>query len=182
MKDDCEKSPELDTGTQPATEEQVQLKPSTVKATRSRNHWISRLCSCLLPRQAPRGNSLLPPQSAKHSGLPTLVLDLDETLVHIEETVKGGGDFTINVNNRDLAVSCRPCAAEFLQQVSQLYEVVIFTASLSCYADQVINGLDVKHCIAFRLFRQDCSLMDGLLIKDLQRLGRDLRRVVIVDV
>lgn len=190
MSEDCDKQLEPDTSTKPASEEQVHLAdlPTTARDSLSsslpRNHWVVRLCSCLYPqrRHRNRQNCLLPPQLPKHCGLPTLVLDLDETLVHSGELSNGHVDFTVQVNGKSWAVSCRPYAAEFLQKVSKLYEVVVFTASLSCYADQIIDALDAKHCVAFRLFREDCSDLGGMLVKDLQRLGRDLHRIVIVDV
>lgn len=51
----------------------------------------------------------------------TLVLDLDETLIHYFEMggADGGGHFLI-----------RPTAQKFLKEMSQLYEVVIFTAAM----------------------------------------------------
>lgn len=188
MDEDCDKQPEPDTSTKPASEEQVRLADlptarDSLSSPRSRNHWVARLCSCLYPQQRRRRqNYLLPPQLPKHFGLPTVVLDLDETLVHSFELSQGQADFTVQVKEKNWAVKCRPYAAEFLQKVSKLYEVVVFTASLSCYADKIIDALDAKHCVAFRLFREDCSDLGGILVKDLQRLGRDLHRIVIVDV
>jgi CTD small phosphatase-like protein 2 len=53
-----------------------------------------------------------------------LVLDLDETLVHFDE------------KNSELAI--RPYAIEFLDQMSQYFEVVIFTAGMQDYAEWAI--------------------------------------------
>ena len=60
----------------------------------------------------------------------TLVLDLDETLIHYFEMggSDGGGHFLI-----------RPSAQKFLREMSQLYEVVIFTAAMQDYADWVLD-------------------------------------------
>ncbi|KYK69994.1 Dullard family phosphatase domain-containing protein, partial [Toxoplasma gondii TgCatPRC2] len=69
----------------------------------------------------------------------------------------------------------------FLEVVSRLYEVVIFTASLQTYADPLIDLLDPKGLCPYRLFRSSCSHWKGLWIKDLENLGRDLRRVILVD-
>ena len=49
----------------------------------------------------------------------TLVLDLDETLVHYIET------------EDEAKMLVRPGASEFLEEMAQYYEIVIFTASIS---------------------------------------------------
>lgn len=55
------------------------------------------------------------------------MLDLDETLVHYYE-VGGEGSFRI-----------RPGCDKFLKEMSELYEVVIFTAAMQDYADWVLD-------------------------------------------
>lgn len=92
--------------------------------------------------------------------------------------------FSLNIDGRNYQISVllRPGAQAFLLSVSRLYEVVIFTASLSVYAEQVIDALDFKGVVSTRLFRDTCTYHDGTYVKDLSLLGRDLRRVVIVDV
>ena len=71
----------------------------------------------------------------------TLVLDLDETLVHYYE--KGGeGSFRI-----------RPGCDIFLQEMSEIYEVVIFTAAMQDYANWVLDQIDKEKRISYRLYR-----------------------------
>ena len=41
--------------------------------------------------------------------------------------------------------------------------------------------LDEKKVLAARLFRSSCSLSDGVYVKDLGLLGRELRNVIMVD-
>ena len=41
--------------------------------------------------------------------------------------------------------------------------------------------MDPKGCIAYRLFRNHCVNSDGVFIKDLGLLGRDLSSVVMID-
>ena len=97
--------------------------------------------------------SFLPPQREIDKGRKTLVLDLDETLVHstFNPPKKGEGlpDMVINVQwdngERDkVFVRVRPYAYKFLNKMAQIYEVVIFTASILNYARPLIKKLDKK--------------------------------------
>lgn len=81
----------------------------------------------------------LPP--AKDPNGYTLVLDLDETLVHYYEH-NGEGSYRI-----------RPGCEKFLKEMSELYEVVIFTAAMQDYADWVLDNIDKPKYISYRLYR-----------------------------
>jgi CTD small phosphatase-like protein 2 len=73
---------------------------------------------------------------------------------------------------------------QFLQEMSQLYEVMIFTASHSCYANVVLNILDPKNeYITYRLFRDQClQTNEGIFIKDLRIIAnRAIDHMLIVD-
>ena len=126
---------------------------------------------------------LLPPQSSNKK---TLVLDLDETLVHSQfMTFSDPSDVVIQIEIEnevhDIHVMVRPGVKEFLEKMDKLYEIVIFTASVSKYADPLLDIIDKKGYCPFRLFREHCSLINTTFVKDLQRLGRDLKNIVIVD-
>eukprot|EP00929_Paragymnodinium_shiwhaense_P080325 TRINITY_DN41879_c0_g1_i2.p1 TRINITY_DN41879_c0_g1~~TRINITY_DN41879_c0_g1_i2.p1 ORF type:complete len:856 (-),score=158.25 TRINITY_DN41879_c0_g1_i2:188-2755(-) len=100
----------------------------------------------------------------------TLVLDLDETLVHYSE-VDGQGSYDI-----------RPGMHEFLERTNQLgYELVIFTAATQDYADWVIDQIDPQRLIRYRLYRQHALPWGPIFVKDLSRLGRNLERTLIID-
>jgi RNA polymerase II subunit A small phosphatase-like protein len=60
---------------------------------------------------------------------------------------------------------------------------VIYTASLSKYADPLIDILDNKNkkVIDYRLFREHCTFFQGVFIKDMSLLGRPLSDVIIID-
>ena len=109
----------------------------------------------------------LPPLNNKSDF--TLVLDLDETLVHYVES------------ETDPKLLIRPGVQQFLKEMSEIYEVVIFTAAMQDYADWVLDQLDTSKWISHRLYRQHTSIENGVFIKDLSKLGRDLNKTIIVD-
>jgi len=78
-------------------------------------------------------------------------------------------------------VKIRPGVKEFLRTMSHYYEVVVFTASLAAYANPLLDILDPEHYIFYRLFRDQCTVINNAFIKDLSQLGRDLKDVIIVD-
>lgn len=97
----------------------------------------------------------------------TLVLDLDETLVHFDQ------------KKRQFRV--RPCALKFLREMAKYYEVVIFTAALQDYADWIINAMDNEKSVSHRLYRDHTRCRNGVYLKDLSMLGRDLSKTIIID-
>jgi len=121
----------------------------------------------------------------KKPGKKTLVLDLDETLLHSSFKPIPDPDFIVPVEIEDVVhkvyVLKRPFVDEFLKAVGPLYEIVIFTASLAKYADPVLDLLDTSRVVDTRLFRDSCSLFKGNYIKDLGRLGRPLDNTIIID-
>ncbi|KLO14989.1 NIF-domain-containing protein [Schizopora paradoxa] len=145
-------------------------------------------------------SSKIPPHFQK-----TLVLDLDETLIHsttrpmfssgsdglfglgrffgrransghMVEVVMGGRSTLYHVHKR-------PFVDYFLRKVSGWYTLVIFTASMQEYADPVIDWLDAgRGIIARRLFRESCTqLANGSYSKDLSVIEKDLTRICLVD-
>ena len=104
----------------------------------------------------------------------TLVLDLDETLIHFKE----------NPNNESSGLlRFRPFLTEFLTHVQNDFELVIFTAAVQDYADPIIEAIEKKSNVIFdfRLYRKHTNIVNNDFVKDLSRLGRDLSRVIIVD-
>ncbi|XP_023002718.1 CTD small phosphatase-like protein 2 isoform X1 [Cucurbita maxima] len=138
--------------------------------------------SAVVPTYRP----MLLPKQTRSCPSTTLVLDLDETLVHstLEPCVDADFTFPVNFNLQEhtVYVRCRPYLRDFMEAVAQHFEIIIFTASQSIYAEQLLNVLDPKRKIfRHRVFRESCVFVDGNYIKDLSVLGRDLARVIIVD-
>lgn len=114
-----------------------------------------------------------------------LVLDLDETLVHSSFDYVENADFVIPIEIgtkiQQVYVLKRPGVDEFLKKMGQVFEVVVFTASVAKYADAVLDLLDVSNSVHHRLFRESCVYHQGVYVKDLEILGRDLKSIAIVD-
>jgi Dullard-like phosphatase family protein len=119
----------------------------------------------------------------------TLILDLDETLIH--------ADFDFLYHSHDQIISfmyeeceitvpifIRPGLMEFIQKISEIFEIVIFTASRKEYADAVLNFLDPDgRYFRNRLYRDHCIPVNNkIYIKDLRILSnRSLENIVILD-
>jgi len=128
---------------------------------------------------------LLPEVLPPHQGRKCLVLDMDETLLHGSFKLISHADFVIPVEIdfqwHNIYVLKRPGVEEFLRKMGELYEVVVFTASVSKYADAVLDKLDIHKSISHRLFRESCYIHKGNYIKDLSRLGRPIDQIIILD-
>ncbi|ORX41784.1 NIF-domain-containing protein [Piromyces finnis] len=128
---------------------------------------------------------LLKPQIPEDVGKKTLVLDLDETLVHSSFKPIAQPDYVIPVQIENqvhnVYVLKRPGVDEFLRAMGEIYEIVIFTASVGKYADPVLDTLDKYKVVRHRLFREACIHYKGNYVKDLSQLGRNLKHVIILD-
>ena len=125
---------------------------------------------------------LLPPKLLSEENKITLVLDLDETLVHSIFAPTSHCDFSFITDPRHhISVCIRPGVKEFIHQVGNLYELVLFTVGNNIYADRIIDFIDPHHMIKHRLYRESCTYLNGTFVKDLSRLGRDLNKVIILD-
>ena len=112
-------------------------------------------------------------------------MDLDETLVHSSFTPFENNDIILNVDFDgiiyNIYVLVRPGVKNFLRYISKFYEVIIFTASLSNYASPLLDILDSENNIKYRLYRNHCTFINGIYIKDLKKLNRNLKDLIIVD-
>ncbi|WRT70253.1 uncharacterized protein IL334_007248 [Kwoniella shivajii] len=128
---------------------------------------------------------LLPPILKEHHGRKCLVLDLDETLLHSSFKSLPTADYIVPVEIEsqihNVYVIKRPGVDHFLKEMGKIYEIVIFTASLSKYADPVLDMLDIHRVVTHRLFRESCYNHKGNYVKDLSQLGRSIETSIIID-
>ncbi len=103
----------------------------------------------------------------------TLVLDLDETLVHATEDPGN--------SMQECIVKVRPGAKEFINEMAKYYELVIFTAGTKDYADYALKFVDPDGKIFHRLYREHATQKGPIFVKDISKLGRDLKKVIIID-
>ena len=151
----------------------------------------------LIPRRQPSYSETT--QNPHNLAQKTLVIDLDETLIH--SLAKGGRMSTGHMvevklpsaaamNGLSLGpqhpilyyVHKRPHCDDFLKKVSKWYNLVVFTASVQEYADPVIDWLEQeKQFFSARYYRQHCTFRNGAYIKDLSSVEPDLSKVMILD-
>jgi Dullard-like phosphatase family protein len=99
-----------------------------------------------------------------------LVLDIDETIVH-SMNLPFGNYFLL-----------RPGVIHFLEELSKLYEIIIFTCSPKIYADGILNKIDIdNNYISHRLYKDHVIFEKGKSVKKLNMIGRDLNKIIFVD-
>ena len=99
-----------------------------------------------------------------------LVLDIDETIVHSLNLPFG------------LYFLLRPGVIAFLEEMSKLYEIIIFTSSPKVYADGILNKIDIDNdYISHRLYKDHVVFEKGKSVKKLNMIGRDLNKIIFVD-
>lgn len=96
----------------------------------------------------------------------TLVLELTDVLVHPDWTYQTGWRF-----------KKRPGLDHFLETVNGLYEVVVYTAEQGMTVFPLIEALDPKNIISYKLVRDATHFVDGHHVKSLEKLNRDLSKV-----
>ncbi|KAJ5236400.1 hypothetical protein N7489_006491 [Penicillium chrysogenum] len=155
------------------TEEEAQQHPETPSGW-SPGLWYNRIKARTSDLTSyykdPAFPKLLPDEDAEMRQPYTLVLSLEDLLVHSEWTREHGW-----------RVAKRPGVDYFLRYLNQYYELVLFTSVPSMMADQVLRKLDPYRIIRWPLFREATRYKDGEYIKDLQYLNRDLSKVILID-
>ncbi|OAF68419.1 hypothetical protein A3Q56_03852 [Intoshia linei] len=79
-------------------------------------------------------------------------------------------------------IKMRPHLVEFLETMSRMYKLVLFTASSKSYADVIIKKFDQDNkFFKKRFYRDSCQIIMGIHVKDLNILPINLNNVIIID-
>lgn len=100
----------------------------------------------------------------------TLILEFTDVLAHPDWTYSTGWRF-----------KKRPGLEYMLDNLVGLYEIVVFTAQPGMTIFPVIEALDPKNLISYKLVRDSTHFVDGHHVKNLEKLNRDLKKVIVVD-
>lgn len=122
-----------------------------------------------------------PPPPPEKENKKTLVLDLDETLVHLSTFLDQTHVKFIKVGSPPFIVCLRPGLENFLHYALINFDVFVFTYGKKAYADSILDvilpTLDQNH----RLYRDSCQMKDGYIFKDLDILKRNPEEVIFID-
>ena len=113
---------------------------------------------------------LQPPIPADTPCPHTLVLDMEDTLICSTWDRRYGWRH-----------AKRPGADEFLKELSRYYEIVLFTTNMVGIGDPVMSLLDPQGLAMHRLHRDATRFVNGHHVKDLSRLNRNVKKIVLVD-
>ena len=98
----------------------------------------------------------------------TLVIYLEENIVYIPK----------GTNN----IYLRPFLKDFLQNISEFYELLVFSSGIRSYADQIIDFIEKEEkYFAYRLYRENANYYNKSYYLDINKLGRDIKRIVVID-
>lgn len=122
--------------------------------------------------QEPTTEKLLPDrQKGMPPNVPVLVLDMEQTIMQSTWDRRHGW--------RSVK---RPGLDNFLETLSQHYEIVLFSPTSFAFAAPTVDQLDPQmRFFTHRLFRESTLYKNGTYIKDLSRLNRPLSRTIIID-
>jgi hypothetical protein len=118
-----------------------------------------------------RNNKFILPKINSNKYKYTLVLDLDETLVHCQRKP-----------NKGFILLLRPGLIEFLEKMKNICELILFSFGTSNYVDSIINVIENEEkYFEYILDRNHGMYENGMCVKDLNMLNRDLKSIIIID-
>ena len=128
-------------------------------------------CSMILKNQINKMNT--PYIENKNKKKFSLVISLDETLIHFKED---------EIDNNKGVIQLRPGIVEFFDSIKPYYEIIVFSSGNKKYNDLIINSVDeINRYIDYSLWRDHCLVISNDFVKDISRIGRPINRIIIVD-
>jgi hypothetical protein len=101
----------------------------------------------------------------------TLVLDLEDTLINIK----------ISYENKAI-IRPRPGLIEFLCGIKPFYEIISFSKLSQNYSNTIIRLIEKnRKLFDYNLYREHCTLVGRKFVKDITRIGRDMKTIIMVD-
>jgi CTD small phosphatase-like protein 2 len=83
-----------------------------------------------------------------------------------------------------IPLNIRPHIYDFLDYCLEYFEMAIYTASCSDYADPILDYIEQiggKKYFKYRFYREHCIYYKSLFIKDLSIFGKPMDQIIIVD-
>lgn len=120
----------------------------------------------------------------------SVVLDLDETLIHTHYQPQRPHDFEVMVPGRKAGstvvayIKKRPGVDAFLEWLhKENFDLSLYTAGTTAYATAILKVLDPERIISNRFCRDKCvkAPVPQVYWKDLKIVNKNLTRVVLVD-
>ena len=97
----------------------------------------------------------------------SLVLDLEDTFIHI---------------NEDNNFKIRPGLYSFLTIIKPYYEIISFTNESKYSSNSVIKQIETKNkYFDYNLYKEHLSFNGKEFFKDISKLGRDIKKVIVID-
>lgn len=141
---------------------------------------------------------LLPPQDPKFNGKKTVVLEMDETLLYSfypDEheayllAPSRDHDYFVDLPEHQTSVNIylRNHFHEFLAYLKENCEPILFCNGTKAYVDKVMDIIDKERVFVHRIYQDSCDFIvykeENLneITKDLDRLNRDLSKVILID-
>lgn len=75
----------------------------------------------------------------------------------------------------------RPGLDFMLENLVGLYEIVVYTAEPGMTIFPILEAIDQKNLISYKLVRDSTHFVDGHHVKNLDKLNRDLKKVIVID-
>jgi RNA polymerase II subunit A small phosphatase-like protein len=117
----------------------------------------------------------------KQIGKKTLILDLDETLIHSADFPPHSDVEYVKSGDPEFYVFKRPGLDCFLQIVGRMFDTFIFTYGDRAYADPILDQVFPAIPRSHRLYRDHCSVKGHDVHKDLDIFQRPESELILVD-